>query len=221
MQVKGILFDCDGVLLDSELLFAKSVMQFLGKYGIDADLRDIYGLTGQINEKICSDLKEKYLKNTEVSVDEIDRQLEEFYELNYKVENYKPFPGLKYFLEYCIGLKLCLVVVSSSERDYLDSVMNQLGISKYFSLIVSGDDVVHGKPDPEIYEKAVRATGIDKENLIVIEDSKNGIQAAKNAGLYTVGFTASLIQQDVSQADIVKGSYEELESWLRRNERCG
>ena len=123
----------------------------------------------------------------------------------------KPMPGLIDFLDRCKKENIQLAIASSSSYEYVDNIVTQFGIKEYFQYIISGEQVLKGKPNPDIYYLAQSKLGIPKERLVVIEDSYNGIQAGKSAGIYTIAYKGSMIEQDTSNADCAVYSYEKIE----------
>ena len=123
----------------------------------------------------------------------------------------KPMPGLIDFLDRCKKEKIQLAIASSSPYEYVDNIVTQFGIKEYFQYIISGEQVLKGKPNPDIYYLAQSKLGIPKERLVVIEDSYNGIQAGKSAGIYTIAYKGSMIEQDTYNADCAVYSYEQIE----------
>ena len=214
MKIKGIIFDCDGVLLDSEVIFCKCVINFLGKYKIQKNVEDVQFLIGQTNDKIEKDIKDCFLGNYECTTQDIQRELNEQYDKYYSIENLMPFDGLQNFVNYCYEKGLKIIIASSADRTYIDKVTRHFMINDKLFAVISGNDVSNGKPDPEIYNKAINISGFSKKDLIVIEDSVNGIKAAKAANLFTIGFKGSKILQDTKNADIEFNNYEEILKWM-------
>ena len=101
-------------------------------------------------------------------------------------------------------------VASSSSNEYLKNVLSRFGIYDDFAFVLSGNAFEHSKPDPEIYNIAAEKMGIAKAELLVIEDSVNGIKAAKAAGIYTIGLKKSIVKQDTSEADCEVFSFDEI-----------
>ena len=167
--IKGVIFDCDGVILDSEIIFCNSVIKYLNDLGINVSLEEVSFLVGQNMDKITDDVIKIFKINNDHGT------------------------------------------VKRNLRDYLESVIKNLKLDKRFSYILSGDDFKCGKPSPDIYLEAIYKMGIDKDELVVIEDSINGIKASKSAGLYTIGFKGSVINQDTSLADCEVNDFSEIE----------
>lgn len=104
-----------------------------------------------------------------------------------------------------------LILASSASKVTIDRVFKRFGLSSYFSHIVSGEDFLNSKPHPAIFEHAASLSVAPKENCIVIEDSTNGVLAAKSAGIFCVGYLSENSKlQDLSQADFVISHFDEL-----------
>lgn len=195
---KGIIFDCDGVLVDTEGLFSSASNDHLKDLGIE--LTD--------NEKSFSGVRlyeyskyivEKY--SLKMSVEQFVQDEQQYYK-NYFIDSVLvPMPGL---INFIIGLKkagMKLAIASSSSKAYVEHMIELFKIENYFEVIVCGDEVSKSKPDPDIYLKAISKLGMSNNELIAIEDSKAGIASAKAAGLYVIAYKGSKIVQDTELAD--------------------
>ncbi|MDO4198248.1 MAG: HAD family phosphatase [Erysipelotrichaceae bacterium] len=199
-MIKGIVFDCDGVIVDSEPYFARGIADQLAVYGIPFDEEIFEKATGGTASLMCEMLLNKY--------PEINQSLEDFtkdfyvYTDRYLMsDELEPMPGLAEFVKENHEKDIKLIVASSSPRYYVEHKLKLFKIMEYFDDIVCGDDISHTKPHPEIYLKAIEKMGYKAEEIIAIEDSTNGIKSAQSAGLYCVGFKYSEIVQDTHEAD--------------------
>ena len=207
--MKGIIFDCDGVILDSESLFAKGSNDHLKALGIiqDPDYDD--NDAGITLKAYCEKIIKYY---------HIDQTLEEFLadeqkylDKYFKDDELSPIEGLVDFLSKAFESGFKMGIASSSSKEYVKHKLKLFGIDKYFDFIVSGDMVTHSKPHPEIYLKAIEKMGLPANELLAIEDSVSGIRSAKDAGLYVIGLKASVIVQDTSNADLEVYSYKDID----------
>ena len=198
--VKGVIFDCDGVIFDSELVFTQSVVNYLKDKGISSTIDDVTFLVGQNMDKITSDVISHFKIEDDREI--VRSDLNKYFKEIFKFEDMKPMKGLVDFLDKLDERGIKKMIASSSSRNYLNEMITCFNLEDRFSYILSGDDFVRGKPEPDIYFAAIEMMGLNKEELIVIEDSVNGIKASKAAGLYTIGFKGSKIWQDTSMADI-------------------
>lgn len=130
----------------------------------------------------------------------------------------KPFPGINDYLELLSGNYL-LAVVSGSDRNAVNGVLDR-HFHVHFDAVVSGDDIVNGKPSPDPYLKALEYLGTDPENCIVFENAPYGVEAAKNAGIYCIGIPTYVDPQLLGMADKVLEDHLSLVAYLHRLVRC-
>lgn len=123
-------------------------------------------------------------------------------------------PGLLELLEFLRHRGILKAVVSSTFSRNVLYALNRMSVLHYFEAVVCGDMMEKHKPFPEGYLNAAEYLGVGPGDCLVIEDSPIGIQAAKNAGIATVGYKGSVHMQDTSQADVQVSSYAELLEWL-------
>ncbi len=197
---RGVLFDMDGVISDTERFYVEAMIERLKREGIavtPADLRDLFGSTMRHNFGI---LKERYglKKDADTYVEEvheIKEQLLEAYGLH-------PMPGAVELIRKLHENGVLLAVASSSPREVIEHHMKAFGIQDCFDTIVSGLECREGKPAPEIYLRAAADLGLAPEECVVIEDSANGVKAGKAAGMYCYAYVPEqAYPQDVSVAD--------------------
>lgn len=208
-MVKGIIFDFDGVITDSESFYLKTVLEYLRRKNIHSKLQDLVCLLGQDMNDIAFNLNSMFELNEPIQ-QIIDESLQVYDEMVSAIE-FKPMPGLIDFLKKAKSLDIKMAVASSSDMPYLKKHLNNFGITDYFQFILSGTDFEKSKPDPEIYNVAAAKLGINKENLIIIEDSFAGITAGNAAGIKTIGLKLSEIKQNTSIAHQQVNSFEEIE----------
>ena len=200
LMIKGIIFDCDGVLLDSEPLFTIAVENLARDKGVPVDMTTLPDCNGITGRQFCKILLSQY---PEVS-DEPEAFIKEYYEYCDALlmsDELQPMKGIVEFArkQHAQGKKLA--IASSSPEYYVRHKIALFGIEDCFDFIVSANDVTKSKPDPQVYLIACEKMKEKKEDLIVIEDAPNGIKAGKAAGLYVVGFKGSKLLQDTSLAD--------------------
>jgi HAD superfamily hydrolase (TIGR01509 family) len=197
-----IIFDMDGVLFDSEPLHVKFEDKFLLEMGVSltvAQKRKFIGLAG---DKMWTLLKE--LKNLNPSVDElvksdIERRIE-FFSENVTTK----MPGAEALLIRLSNEGFRMALASSSQTPLIDLQLSRAGFERFFEQKVSGYMVKNGKPDPDIFLFSANLMKTSPKNCIVIEDSCNGVLAAKAAGMKCIGFSSNhFIEQDLSGADIM------------------
>lgn len=214
-KIKAILFDMDGVIVDSEPLHFEAHKKALEHFGIEMTLEDY------IKHGVASGDDHIYEKMSEKSGKTIDKKeisaiKKQFYREIFD-EKGKLIPGiLEALQDFSKGYKLALV--SSGTMNAIEYVLEKLNIKNYFSLIVCGEDVERVKPFPDLYLKAIELLNIKRENCIAIEDSATGISAAKEAGLKCIAIPNEFTKnQDLSRADIIMENIKEIDKNILNN----
>lgn len=199
-MIKAIIWDMDGVIIDSETHYQRLEKEFLGRLGIFADTAVLASYMGMPFSQYFPILAEKY--GSSKSIDEAALEYQSFIEELYKdhvtlipgVE--EVFPGLSSL--YRFGL------ATSTTRKLADQVLLKFNLLKYFSERTHGDEVKHGKPDPEIFNLSMRKLGVSKDEAVIIEDSENGMKAGKASGAKVIGYKGHHNKDlDFSEADFV------------------
>ena len=130
-------------------------------------------------------------------------------------KNLKTMPGLLQSLKLFKKNKFKIALASSGTKKYINVVLAKFKIADYFDVIVSGDDIKRGKPDPEIFSVAVKKLGLKPEETLVLEDATNGIEAAKSAGCKCIAVINKMTPpQNYSKADLAINSLEEIDMGL-------
>lgn len=206
-MIEALIFDMDGVLIDSMHLHAKAWKTAFAETGINIDERDIFALEGENDTGVVK----RIMKSNNVDPGRLEELLKivpprkhEIFDRDAAVV----FKGMDKCLEKMKNI-FKLAVVSGSDRMVVEKIMEKY-FPGVFDVIVSGDDTLNGKPAPDPYEKAVEILGIRKENCIVIENAILGVESAKNAGIFTVGLPTYLDRKELDHADIVLQEHLEL-----------
>lgn len=207
MTKKYVLFDMDGVLLDSEAGSFGFMREILSKRGIHIEMDALLGKIGKTSRQVAEELIAEY---------HIMETAEEFLEKNRKLGNYYAdsrqltvMPCLYEFLELLKSRGIGMAVVSSTRSMSVLTALNRVSLIPYMDAVVCGDMVKRPKPDPESYLKAAKWLDAAPGECVVFEDSPIGIQAARNAGMRVVGFGGSELKQDTSEADFEFATYAE------------
>lgn len=210
-MLKAVIFDMDGVLLDSEVAHYKVLKKmFLEEYDYDFPLEDFVSNCGTPEDETWV----VQLGRAGIDADRfaLKKRHWELYE-EYKAEHGLPtFPGLKEFL---ISLKergCLLAVASSSAKEEIRTNLKYLDCERYFDEVVSAQECKKGKPNPEVFLLAASMLGVQPESCLVIEDSYSGMVAAKRAGMKWIGFCGSEIPTNMSYADITFSDYRIVDS---------
>ena len=186
MSFAAIIFDCDGVLVDSEILGLADSAAYLRAHGFDWSQADLVRLfTGFRDDVFAARLTEYYrsLHGTDPDPGFFQGLIET---RRAKRDQLKPVPGVEAALK---GLRLPAAVASSSREEFLVSKMQRTGLYDFFAPhVYSADLVAQGKPAPDIFHYAAARIGVDPTRCLVIEDSENGVKAGLAAGMTVWGF---------------------------------
>ena len=204
-----IIFDMDGVLLDSEPMHQEIIYEVFQLKGIPFDKAYIQTLTGMSAFPMWEKVKHDAQRSE--SVEELIKFHRDYFFKRLPEVKVPLVPHVKDVLEKFKNEGKHLSLASSSGRKLIDIFTQQTNIAHYFEVIMSGDDVQYSKPNPEIFLKVAQWYGLPATQFTVIEDSTNGVKAAKSAGMQCVGFQNPLSGgQDLSQADLLIHSMQEL-----------
>ena len=209
--MKAIIFDMDGVLVDSMPYHAEAWKQAFAAAGIRVEKRDIYELEGSSHRQTVDIIFRRFGRvPTEEDVKELSSRKIGIFN---RIEHVRPFEGIKELLEELAPVYR-LAVVSGSNHNTVHEIINTF-FPGIFRVIIDGDSVKKSKPDPEPYLMAVEKLGVPKEDCIVIENAPLGIRSAKSAGLRCIAVPAYLGRESVKEADVVVGSHGELGRAIR------
>lgn len=201
--MEALIFDMDGLMIDSERLYFEAEKEIARKFRKEVKDETLWRMMGR-----------KPLESLRVLAEElgISESPEELLRIRNAImrqklkSDLKPMPGLAYIID-CFSGKLKLAVATGAQKEFLDIAVDTLGIREKFALLQPSDDIAKGKPDPEIYLTVCKKLGVLPERSIVLEDSENGIMAAKRAGCYAVAVPSEYSQkQDFSRADFISPS---------------
>lgn len=179
----GVIFDMDGLLFDTELVYYESTQKIADEMGIPYTKELYMDFIGVSDEEVKEHYHQIYQEFGKEKVDEFIRRS---YEDTYKVFASGGVPlkdGVLELLDYLDQAKIPRVVASSNVRSAIELLLSKAGIQDRFSGILSAEDVTRAKPDPEIFKKAAAFLGTKPEKTLVLEDSKHGIMAANTAGI--------------------------------------
>lgn len=217
--LRSVIFDCDGVLVDSEPLHFSAFKKVLGNDG-ESFTEEIYK-----DQFLAMDDRGAFRLFYEqlgkpLSDEDLQRLMEkktETYQSLIQSEGLLAYPAVPEFV-MAVSQRYPLAVASGARRHEVEMVLESAGIRPYFEAVITSDDVQHGKPHPESYLKAVealnatgkRTSAIRPEECLVIEDSKHGILAAHSAGMKCVAVATSYPAFELKNADLVVPSISAL-----------
>ena len=202
MKYEAVLFDMDGVIIDSEPLHEAAFRATLATHG--RELTESHYKRYFLG-KTDHDGLELYFQfmNEQVDVAKLADEKAVTY-LHIASDQLEAYPGVISLIKE-LSAKVPLALVTGSLRIEVDTALSRLGISDCFSVIVSAGDVTTGKPNPEGYLKAAALLGVDAKDCVVVEDSASGVKAAKAAGADCIAVTNTHSVDELKDATIVVG----------------
>ena len=194
MKYKAILFDMDGVLIESEFLMRHSAILALAEYGIEAKHEDFREFTGMGEDMFVGGVAEKY--GHTYTFDMKERAYDHF-GANVKEMAHVP-GGVKEMLLALHAKGLIMAVCSAADLRKVRYNIQAIGVDEsIFSALVTGSDVERKKPFPDIYLEGARRVGIDPKDCLVVEDAVSGIKAAHAAGMDAVGVPTTFSKEEL------------------------
>lgn len=180
VQIKGVLFDMDGVVLDTEKLYARFWREAAIALGYPMTVEQALGMRSLNNEAGQAKLESYF--GPGVSRAEFRNKRIELMDVYVAKHGVEAKPGIFELLEYLKQQGIPTAITTSSPMDRVCHYLNPLGLTDRFDQLCSGHDVPHGKPEPDIYLYGARSIGVAAEECLAIEDSHAGILSAYRAG---------------------------------------
>jgi len=205
LPFKGVIFDMDGTLLESTEADYRAWEKVFNDYGKKLPYSDYVPLLGIKS----ADVVEQQLKFTDQ--EDVARILKE--KFDYFVEfvhanPIEPVVGAEIFLKSVAKYPVKIALATSSRQEKMKMVLTQLDFLRYFDIIVTGNEVVNGKPAPDIFLKAAERLGLLPEECMVVEDGPIGVAAAKSANMKCLAITATHPAEKLGEADVIIDTYE-------------
>ena len=208
--IKAIISDLDGVIINSETEHFLSFQKMLtGDYGIHYTKKMDQEFLGTTDVHIFTLLKKRYPQISGPMSRLIKRRTDYFIEIFKK--RIKSLPGVVDFFKEIQNQGILLALGTSASKSVMEFALTTLNLKNYFKVMVCADDVTRGKPAPDIYLEAARRLGVNPADCLVIEDSLNGVKAAKSAGMKCVAVPCGpTLSQDLSMADHIVNSISDI-----------
>lgn len=210
MKFDAVIFDMDGVLVNSEPHYVRIEKENFEILGLKISDKEHQSYQGSATDHMWRAIKEKH---------SLDKPLKELVEMTNRMtypwfeslETIEPIPGVKELIEFLYSRNIPLAVASSSYPDVIELILTKTDLEKYFQFIVNSTMVGFSKPAPDIFLHAAKLLKVNPKNCMVIEDSTNGIKAAKSAGMFCIAFASPGSElQDQSKADLIINNFEEI-----------
>jgi len=207
---KAALFDMDGVIVDSEPLHHEAYYQMFKDVNIEVS-KDLYAsFTGQSTVEICNQLI-THFKLALGPQTLVDIKRHHFKQLFDNDTTLHLLDGVLDLIKDYHSHGMSLVLASSASMDNINRIFTRFDLDQYFVAKISGADLVASKPHPEIFKRAAELSGHQPNDCFVIEDSTNGIAAAKAAKIFCIGYDSLHSKdQDYSKADLVVSHFNEI-----------
>lgn len=209
-MITTVIFDMDGVIIDSEPIHFEIEKKIFEELGIDISLHEHYSFVGTSSQNMWEQIVKKY--NLPNSAKELTKRDKDLY-LNYLIteNNLQPIPGVSELIKELYTVHYSLVLASSASMDNIDMVLAKFNLFGFFQSKISGAELQYAKPHPEIFLEAAKSVGADPGTCLVIEDSENGITAAKAAGMKCIGFiNPNSGPQNLALANMTISSFQEV-----------
>ncbi len=207
---KLVIFDMDGVIIDSEPIYREIEQQIFKDLNIQITNEEYDDFVGLGLDSMWRSIKQK--KNISRSVDQLIEMNNEvvFNEFN-KIEQLNTTTNFISFLNLCLQNGIKTAIASSTPRKIIELILSKLNIKLKFDFIISGEEVKKGKPDPDIFVTVATKLNIDSKNCIVIEDSENGVLAAKAADMLCIGYkNPNSGNQNLTESDHIISDFSEI-----------
>ena len=210
-KLKAVLFDMDGVIIDSEPLWSKAEQELLARRNIRYSPQLKAVMMGRDSSEAVGFLIHHYDLKESVSdvVEERNQLIAGLFR-----EFLRPMPHALQLVRSVNAAEIKTGLASSSPKELVDLALSRLNITGLFNFILSGDQVARGKPAPDIYLTAARELGVSCENCLVIEDAPHGVAAAKAAGMCCLAVSTSVSEPELAAADRVVRGFAEVDLQL-------
>lgn len=202
LKIRAVIFDMDGVLVDSEALINAAAIAMFREMGLLVQPDDFLPFVGAGEDRYIGGVAEYYSFPLDVSA--AKKRTYEIY-LDFLPAWLEVFPGVHSLISDCRQTGLLLAVASSADLIKVRANLETIGLPvAFWDAVVTGEDVVHKKPAPDIFLSAAGKLGVRPSECVVVEDSMNGIQAAKAAGMRCVAVATSFPADRLLEANVIR-----------------
>jgi beta-phosphoglucomutase family hydrolase len=201
----AVIWDMDGVIVDTARFHLKSWQAVFKKHGVEFTGADFTGLFGQRNDRIIRTVLDREVPPAEI--DEIAHDKEEFFRNNVR-GNITALPGVIDLIKALNQQGIKMAIASSAPMENIQLLLGSLGIIDCFQQLVPGKEVSESKPSPQLFLLAAKKLGATPDHCIVFEDAIAGVTAAKRAGMHCVAVTTTNAREKLSEADMVVDTLE-------------
>lgn len=217
--MNAVIFDMDGVIVDTEPLTDAHHKRYLQELGADLEAKPFEPQRGMNSRGTWEVFKEMYQLDHDIDF-LIESGREKYVEHLKTLDEIPVVDGVVELIHQLHAAGYRIALASSSNPKRIDLFLNQLKLIDYFETAVSGDDVEHGKPAPDCYLLAAKRLGAQPQQCVVIEDALFGVRAAKAAGMKCLGFAGlPHNDQDLSEADVIIKDFHQIADFVKSGGR--
>jgi HAD superfamily hydrolase (TIGR01509 family) len=213
-NLKAIIFDMDGVIVDSEKLHTEAELSTCTEYQIKAPMEEWDKFRGRTGQDFFSHLIQNFCATKHDVMEVLEYNSRKYFEI--AQTRLQLVPGALDFLKLLKEGLFNIGLATSGRKSHQEMVFHKFSLQDYFDAIITGDEIINGKPHPEPYVKIVKKLLHKPQECLVIEDAINGIVSAKAAGCLTAGITTSFDREKLlaSGADMTFDQFGELNSMI-------
>lgn len=217
--IKAVIFDMDGVLIDSEPYWRKAMIRGFKDVGLDFTEADCRQTTGMRLKEVIGFWFEK-TQLSHLSISETNTRILD-YLTEYIEKEGKEMPGVSDLLIYLRAQRYKIGLATSSDERFMQTVLQKLNVAHYFDAVVSAEKLKYAKPHPEVFLKCAEALGVFPQNCLVIEDSVNGVIAGKAASMFVAAIPEEIFRdkKGFAIADAILSQLQDAKHLLENSER--
>lgn len=206
-MIRPVIFDMDGLIIDSEPLWRKAHIEVLKTYGITVTNQDVQALDGMRTDDQVA-MWQKQFNGSLPSLKQVSDEITE-YAMKFIRANGRALPGVVESIQLLSELRIPMAIASSSSSDIIRVVLEKLQIDRYIQVAHSAEDEQRGKPFPDVFLSTAILMNVEPSQCLVLEDSQNGVNAAKAAGMKCIAIPQLPYDaRDFHRADLVVDSVE-------------
>jgi len=206
-MISAIIFDMNGVIIDDEWVHSLAFQEVLKEFNVDITEEDYnkYSL-GIPADASFKNIIKAFNLDLDLTIEDLVSKEKQAY--NRLIEGkMKAVPGVVKVIKK-LSKKYKIALASSSKLEEVEKVLAYFKIKEYFDEIITVDDVINGKPDPEIYLLAAKRLDVPADECVVFEDAAHGVDAAKSAGMRVIAVTTNLPVEELGNADMILEDFE-------------
>lgn len=210
----AVIFDCDGVLVDSERLGLRSLQLALREAGVERSVDSLTCFSGRSHSETLAQLEAECGRPLPAAT--VAKRMDEWYMKLASQEGLRACRGVRHFLSWLSIRRIPFTLASSGPRRKVLFSLRSAGLESHFPQFICGEDTPRAKPAPDIYLAAARSIAVDPAKCVVVEDAPNGIKSARAAGMHVIAVTTTFAASALADADAVVETMLHLPRYLKR-----